>query len=51
MLAVPACGGEVQGTYAKKSSNCRTCDFYKMVNEEEGDKFTNSFALLLKVKQ
>ncbi len=51
VVAGTLCGGEVQGTYAKKSANCRTCDFYKTVQAEEGDRFANSFALLLKVKQ
>jgi len=46
VVAGTLCGGEVQGTYAKKSSNCRQCDFYLMVAGEEGEKFQNSFALL-----
>ncbi len=31
------CEGEVQGTFAKKSGNCKKCDFYKKVHEDQGD--------------
>jgi len=30
------CSGEVQGTFAKKHSNCKKCDFYALVDKEEG---------------
>jgi len=30
------CGGEVQGTWAAKMNNCVSCDFMKLVKEEEG---------------
>ena len=30
------CGGEVQGTYAKKVKDCLNCKFFKQVDEEEG---------------
>ncbi|MCP4221553.1 MAG: hypothetical protein GY765_43415 [bacterium] len=33
------CGGEVQGSQAAKMDNCKDCDFYKKVQEEEGDNF------------
>jgi len=46
VIAGTLCGGEVQGTYAKKSANCRTCDFFKNVTEEEGDGLTGTFTLL-----
>ena len=29
------CGGEVQGTAAEKQLSCMTCDFFKLVKEEE----------------
>ncbi|MDQ1351703.1 MAG: hypothetical protein QG657_2008 [Acidobacteriota bacterium] len=32
------CGGEVQGTYAKKLITCLNCKFLKQVNEDE-DRF------------
>lgn len=31
------CGGKVQGTFASKLANCMECDFYRFVNNEEGD--------------
>lgn len=33
------CGGEVQGTFAKKQYTCLDCYFYEMVKKEEGDNF------------
>ena len=33
------CGGEVQGTYAKKFLDCLGCEFLKQVNEDEGPNF------------
>ncbi len=35
------CGGKIQGDYAQKSVSCMSCDFFKLVKEEEGpSKFT-----------
>lgn len=33
------CGGEIQGTYAKKLKTCLSCKMYKKVKEEEGENF------------
>jgi hypothetical protein len=36
------CGGQVQGTFAMKLSNCMQCDFYRTVHSEQrkvGGKF------------
>ena len=33
------CGGIVQGSYAQKLNSCLSCDFYKMVKQEEGRSF------------
>ncbi len=33
------CGGEVQGTFAQKQLSCMTCDFFKLVKEEESKQF------------
>jgi hypothetical protein len=30
------CGDKIQGTFAEKKLSCMTCDFFKMVEEEEG---------------
>jgi len=38
-VAGTLCEGEVQGVYAKKIKDCRECDFYKMVKDEEGENF------------
>jgi hypothetical protein len=35
-LAGTLCGGVVQGTFAAKVANCLKCDFYKLVQSEEG---------------
>ena len=32
------CGKKAQGTFAKKITNCLNCDFYRLVNMEEGDR-------------
>lgn len=41
------CGGKVQGDFALKSVSCMSCDFFKLVKQEEGaEKF-----LLLKPRQ
>jgi hypothetical protein len=33
------CRGESQGTFAQKFRDCRACEFYKVVVEEEGSNF------------
>ena len=30
------CGGKVQGSFAQKRMSCLSCDFFKLVKEEEG---------------
>ena len=30
------CGGDIQGTYAEKRASCTGCEFYKLVQSEEG---------------
>jgi hypothetical protein len=37
------CGGKVQGEFAQKVLSCLSCDFHKLVREEEG---TANFLLL-----
>jgi hypothetical protein len=39
LVAGTMCGGEVQGTFASKLSDCRQCDFYMTVRDEEGAAF------------
>jgi len=49
IVAGTFCDGEIQGTYAKKSANCRVCEFYKHVVEEEGAGLEGNFSLLMKM--
>jgi hypothetical protein len=51
IVAGSMCGGAVQGTFADKYSNCRDCDFYKLVRKEEGFSFQLSPVLLSKYKK
>ncbi len=44
------CGGEVQGTFAKKFRSCEQCDFYNHVKQEEGLKFKMSSMLLAQLR-
>jgi len=37
-IAGTFCGGIVQGDFAQKSVSCMSCDFFKLVKLEEGDK-------------
>jgi hypothetical protein len=45
------CGGNVQGTFAKKYDNCEKCDFYRVVKQEEGSKYIFAPALLNKIRK
>jgi hypothetical protein len=40
------CGGNPQGSFAQKISDCSLCDFYRTVRAEEGQRFMNSYALV-----
>lgn len=46
VLAGTLCGGTVQGSFAAKLSNCRACDFYRLVQSEEGTSMVPSTELL-----
>jgi CRP-like cAMP-binding protein len=35
-VAGTLCGGKVQGSFAEKRVSCTSCDFFKLVQEEEG---------------
>jgi len=45
-LAGTLCGGQVQGTFAAKLSNCMACDFYKPVAQEEGANLLSARTIL-----
>jgi hypothetical protein len=51
VVAGTFCGGEVQGTFAKKCLNCTECNFYKTVQEEEGGRFMEPIVLLNILKE
>ncbi|HAJ57524.1 MAG TPA: hypothetical protein DCL35_07135 [Candidatus Omnitrophica bacterium] len=38
-IAGTLCGGKTQGTYADKIKDCKKCEFYVMVREQEGEYF------------
>lgn len=44
------CGGKVQGSFASKLANCLECDFYKLVNKEEGSNTVQSKTIIGMVK-
>ena len=50
VIAGTQCRGEVQGSFAKKYSNCEKCNFYRQVRQEEGAKFQLSIVLLNKLR-
>ncbi len=51
VVAGTLCGGEKQGTFAKKYDTCEKCDFYKLVKTEEGPSYTLSIVLLKKLHE
>ncbi len=51
VIAGTLCGGEEQGTFAKKYESCKECDFYNKVREEEHYSFELSIILLGKLKE
>ncbi len=46
VVAGTLCGGEIQGSFAKKYGDCEKCEFYNSVRKEEGLKFKLSSMLL-----
>jgi hypothetical protein len=46
LVAGTMCGGEVQGTFANKCKDCRECDFYRTVKQEEGHNFLVTIELI-----
>lgn len=49
-IAGTFCGGEVQGTFARKFDTCEKCEFYRAVKTEESAGFVLSAVLLSKVR-
>jgi hypothetical protein len=50
VVAGTFCGGQVQGSFAKKFENCEQCEFYRAVKQEEGMKFKMSVMLLAQLR-
>lgn len=50
IVAGTFCGGQVQGTFAKKFQNCEQCEFYQSVKKEEGARFKMSITLLAQLR-
>ncbi len=50
VIAGTLCGGEVQGSFARKHISCTSCDFYLLVQKEEGKSHLLSTLLLKKLK-
>jgi hypothetical protein len=51
VVAGSLCGGQVQGTFAKKFENCEKCEFYISVRNEEFPNFEFSSTLLGKLRR
>ena len=51
VVAGTVCGGQVQGTFAKKYKNCEACKFYQTVLNQEGARFKLNVNLLQKLRE
>jgi hypothetical protein len=49
-VAGTLCKGQLQGAFAQKFKNCKECDFYLRVREEEQTNFRLTAVLLDKLK-
>jgi len=50
VVAGTFCGGQVQGAFATKYSDCKDCDFYKKVLDENFTNIEISLSLLARLK-
>jgi hypothetical protein len=50
VIAGTLCEGMVQGSFAKKHLGCTACDFYQLVEKEEGAVYLLSTVLLKRLK-
>ena len=50
LIAGTLCGGEVQGTYARKYQSCTECEFYQSVNGEEKNYFVHTERFINSIK-
>ncbi len=49
-VAGTLCEGDAEGSFVKKHASCTACDFYKLVQAEEGQGFLLTTILLRKKK-
>lgn len=50
IVAGTLCGDKVQGTFAKKYDSCEQCDFFALVQGEEGSSFLSTSVLFFRSK-
>lgn len=50
LIAGTFCGGEIQGTFARKCQNCIECEFYRSVNSEEKNYYVHTERFINKIK-
>lgn len=50
VIAGTLCQGRAQGTFAQKHIGCTNCDFYQLVEREEGADYLLSTVLLKRLK-
>lgn len=50
-IAGTFCDGIVQGSFADKIKDCTACDFYQLVQDEEGIHLTSSFVIVEKTRK
>ena len=50
-IAGTFCKGAVQGTFADKIESCTACNFYQMVQDEEGNLVTSSYKIVEKIRK
>ena len=50
-VAGTLCGGRVQGTFAAKLPSCVQCEFYRLVEIEEGHRFESATDILVLLGQ
>lgn len=49
-IAGTHCGGTIQGSFVNKMKGCANCDFFHMVQQEEGDSLMPVYDILAKVR-
>ncbi len=51
VVAGTLCGGEVQGTFAKKFCDCLKCPFFQLVQKEELPEFLTATDIILILRE